>query len=52
MMQAYYRRLTSDNDEISLTAAKTWATWEESTSKLVPDPELIAQADNEPRWAR
>jgi proline iminopeptidase len=52
MMQAYYRRLTSDNDEISLTAAKTWSTWEESTCKLVPDPELIAQADNEPGWAR
>lgn len=52
MIKAYYRRLTSDNDEISLTAAKTWSTWEESTCKLIPDPELIAQADNEPKWAR
>lgn len=36
-MSAYYRRLTSNDREIKMEAAKTWAYWEHFTSKLVPE---------------
>lgn len=41
MMTAYYKRLTSDNEEVRISAARAWSVWEGSTSKLLPDPELI-----------
>ncbi len=39
LISAYYRRLTSENDEIRLEAAKAWSVWEGSTSKLLPSEE-------------
>jgi proline iminopeptidase len=42
MMGAYYRRLTSDDPAVRSEAAKAWTIWEASTSKLLPDPKLIA----------
>jgi proline iminopeptidase len=41
MMQAYYKRLTSDDKQVRLEAARAWSVWEGSTSKLFPDPHLI-----------
>jgi proline iminopeptidase len=42
LISAYYRRLTSDDLEVRLTAAKAWSVWEASTSRLFPDPDLQA----------
>lgn len=44
LMSAYYRRLTSDNAEIRLAAAKAWSVWEARTSLLLQDPAHIEAA--------
>lgn len=41
MLSAYYRRLTSDNPEERLAAAKAWSVWEASTSHLFQDRNQI-----------
>jgi proline iminopeptidase len=41
MINAYYRRLTSDDESVRLEAAKAWAVWEASALKLLPDKNLI-----------
>jgi proline iminopeptidase len=41
LMSAYHRRLTSEDPEIRLRAARAWSVWEGSTSKLRPDANLI-----------
>ncbi len=41
MINAYYRRLTSDDESVRLEAAKAWAIWEASALKLLPDKNLI-----------
>jgi proline iminopeptidase len=41
LVGAYYRRLTSENSSVRSEAAKAWSIWEGSTSKLIPDPNLI-----------
>lgn len=41
LISAFYSRLTSDEKEIRLKAAHAWSVWEASTSKLLPDPEMI-----------
>ena len=43
MVGAYYRRLTSTKREERIEAARAWSVWEGSTSRLVPDPELVAR---------
>lgn len=43
MMAAYYRRLTSEDREVRLAAARAWSAWEGATSKLLPDPALVAK---------
>jgi proline iminopeptidase len=42
LMAAYYKRLTSDDPEVRLTAARAWSIWEGSTSKLMVDPQAKA----------
>lgn len=49
MMQAYYKRLTGDNEEEKLKCAGAWSTWETATSKLIVDPKYIEKADD-PQW--
>jgi proline iminopeptidase len=44
MVSAYYRRLTSDDAAVRARAAHAWSVWEGSTSKLHPDPKLIARS--------
>ena len=34
LVAAYYKRLTSSNDDVRIEAAKAWSVWEASTSKL------------------
>jgi len=34
LVAAYYKRLTSSNDDVRIEAAKAWSIWEASTSKL------------------
>ena len=43
MIAAYYRRLISDDQQVRSQAARTWSIWEASTSKLIPDLELITR---------
>jgi len=43
LVAAYYRRLTSDDREVRMAAARAWATWEAATSKLIPDGALVAR---------
>jgi proline iminopeptidase len=38
LLSAYHKRLTSENPEIRLEAARAWSVWEASTSKLIPSP--------------
>jgi proline iminopeptidase len=37
LLDAYYRRLTSEDAPVRLAAAKIWSGWEGATSKLMPD---------------
>jgi len=41
MVEAYYKRLTSNERDVRMAAARAWSTWEGSTSRLIPDPDLI-----------
>jgi proline iminopeptidase len=43
LMSAYYRRLTSDDSQVRLAAARAWSIWEGSTSYLMQDLEQIAR---------
>ncbi len=47
MLAAYYRRLTSDDPKVRITAAKIWSTWEGSTSKLLPDAAFVANYEQD-----
>jgi proline iminopeptidase len=41
MVSAYYRRLTSEDEQVRLEAARAWSVWEGSTSKLYFDYSMI-----------
>ncbi len=41
LMSAYHRRLTSEDPELRLRAARAWSVWEGGTSKLRVDPKMI-----------
>lgn len=43
LVGAYHRRLTSEDADVRLTAARAWSLWEASTSKLLTDPNLQAK---------
>lgn len=47
LVPAYYKRLTSDDLDVRLQAAKAWSVWEGSTSKLLPDPQKKADFEEE-----
>ncbi len=46
LLQAYYRRLTSDNELERMTAAKAWSLWEGRTSSLNPNPAVVEHFGN------
>jgi proline iminopeptidase len=41
LLSAYYQRLTSEDKNIRLEAARAWSVWEGSTSKLFPSENTI-----------
>lgn len=43
---AYYKRLTDNNPEVRLAAAKTWSKWEAATSRLLVDIKAIDEFDD------
>jgi proline iminopeptidase len=43
LLNAYHRRLTSDDPNVQQEAAKAWSIWEGSTSTLMSDPSLVAR---------
>jgi proline iminopeptidase len=47
LVRAYYTRLISDDPQVQLTAARAWSIWEGSTSRLLPDPNLIERFGND-----
>ena len=40
---AYYRRLTSPDAAVRAAAARAWSIWEGSTSKLIPNADMVAR---------
>jgi proline iminopeptidase len=47
LLSAYYRRLTSEEPAVRLTAAKIWSGWEGATSKLMPDPDFSSHYEED-----
>jgi len=45
-LNAYMRRLTSDDVDVRRECGKAWTAWEMSTSRLIVDPSKIAKADD------
>ena len=43
MIAAYYKRLTSDDEDTRLEAARAWSVWEGSTLSLLHDEERVKQ---------
>lgn len=43
MVAAYHRRLTSEDPDVRLRAARAWSIWEGSTSKLLSKPDLVSR---------
>lgn len=41
LLEAYYQKLTSEDQHIQIRAAKAWSTWEAATSKLIPSKQQI-----------
>lgn len=44
LLQAYHRRLTSDDERVRTEAARAWSTWEARTSMLLPSEALVARS--------
>lgn len=43
MIAAYYRRLTSDDPETRVAAARAWSIWEGTTLSLIQEPERVSR---------
>jgi proline iminopeptidase len=46
-ISAYHKRLTSDDENVRLSAARAWSVWEGATSKLYPDEGLMQHWEGE-----
>lgn len=46
LVDAYYRRLTSDDARVRLAAARAWSVWEARTSKLIVSEDLVRRHDD------
>lgn len=44
-VKAYHKRLTDENADIRLAAARIWSQWEAATSRLFVDPKSIQEFD-------
>lgn len=47
LLSAYHRRLTSEDPQVRLAAAKVWSGWEGRTSRLIPDTEFVEHYEDE-----
>ena len=47
LMQAYYRRLTSDDPKVRREAARAWSVWEGATSFLRLNPDYVAKFEED-----
>ena len=45
MISAFHSRLTSEDPEVRLSAARAWSVWEASTSFLIQNEDFMAQLD-------
>lgn len=43
LVSAFYKRLTSPNEQVRLDAAKAWSGWEGATVHLIPDPATMTK---------
>ena len=51
LLQAFHRRLTSDDESTRLAAARAWSVWEASASFLVQNKDFMDKLDAPPpRW--
>ncbi len=50
MVKAFYKRLTSNDEQLRINTAKAWAVWEGSTSKLIP-PKVALHNFNDSKTA-
>ena len=41
LISAYYKRLTAEDRQVRIEAARAWSVWEASTSKLIPSTKSI-----------
>jgi proline iminopeptidase len=46
LVAAYHKRLTHENREIRLQAAKAWSKWEAATSRLYMDPNAVDEFED------
>ena len=49
LVGAYRRRLTAEDTDVQLAAAKAWSTWEGLTVTLLPDPKMLAEFTEDSR---
>ena len=47
LVSAYYKRLTSNDKDTQLEAARAWSIWEGSTSTLIPKPAVVNHFAND-----
>lgn len=46
LLAAYHQRLTGDDEELQIAAARAWSLYEGETITLLPDPKLAEQHDD------
>ena len=46
LLAAYHQRLTGDDEELQIAAARAWSLYEGDTITLLPDPKLAEQHDD------
>lgn len=51
LMSAYYRRLTGNDDKVKQECATAWSVWEMTTSRLYVDPDYVARAAEDDKFA-
>ena len=50
-MDAYHRRLMSNDPEVFTKYVREWNKWEMVTVKLIPDEEALKRADEDDQWS-
>ncbi len=47
LLGAYHRRLTGEDRQVQIEAARAWSKWEASTLALYPNPDQVARYDDD-----